>query len=146
MQTTDGIFPARGGNSEKNTTNDAEGFSSAVDRAISAMPDDFVIKPFLTAHRAEVNGMLLTEYNETEVMELFKEDGRREGRLEGRQEGRLEGRREGRLEGRQEEKRDIALNLYRIGISVDMIAQGTDVSVDTVRQWISESDSEPLAS
>ena len=56
--------------------------SSAIDEAISAMPDDYVIKPFLEAHRAEVKGMLLTEYNEAEQMELFKEDGRREGIIE----------------------------------------------------------------
>ena len=35
-----------------NTTIDEEGMSSAIDKAISAMPDDFVIKPFLEAHRA----------------------------------------------------------------------------------------------
>ena len=46
------------------------------------MPDDYVIKAFLVAHRAEVKGMLLTEYNEAEQMELFKEDGRREGIIE----------------------------------------------------------------
>lgn len=51
------------------------------------MPEDFLIKPFLQAHKAEVKGMLLTEYNEVEAMELFKEDGRREGRAEGRAEG-----------------------------------------------------------
>ena len=39
------------------------------------MPDDFFIKPFLMAHRAEVKGMLLTEYNEAETMELFREEG-----------------------------------------------------------------------
>ena len=66
-----------------NTTKDEEGMSSAIDKAISSMPDDYVIKPFLEAHRAEVKGMLLTEYNEAEQMELFKEDGRREGRAEG---------------------------------------------------------------
>ena len=33
-------------------------------------------------HKAEVKGMLLTEYNEAEQMELFKEDGRREGIIE----------------------------------------------------------------
>ena len=66
-----------------NTTKDEEGMSSAIDKAISAMPDNYVIKPFLEAHRAEVKGMLLTEYNEAEQMELFKEDGRREGRAEG---------------------------------------------------------------
>ena len=57
--------------------------SSAVDKAIDEMPNDYVIKNFLEAHRAEVKGMLLTEYNEAEQMELFKEDGRREGRREG---------------------------------------------------------------
>ena len=65
-------------------TKDEEGMSSVIDKAISAMPDDYVIKPFLVAHQAEVKGMLLTEYNEVEQMELFKEDGRREGRIEGR--------------------------------------------------------------
>ncbi len=47
------------------------------------MPGDFVIKPFLMAHRAEVKGMLLTEYNEAETMELFKEEGRAEGEARG---------------------------------------------------------------
>ncbi|SFL58133.1 hypothetical protein SAMN05216390_1581, partial [Lachnospiraceae bacterium KH1T2] len=63
---------------------------SAIDRAITEMPENFVLRPFLIAHRSEVKGMLLTEYNEVETMQLFKEDGRREGRLEGRQEGALD--------------------------------------------------------
>ena len=62
-----------------------------IDRTIAAMPDDFEIKPFLTAHQAEVRGMLLTEYDEAKAMELFREDGRREGMREGRREGRREG-------------------------------------------------------
>ena len=56
-----------------------EDLGSAIDRAITDMPDDFVIKPFLVAHRAEVKGMLLTEYKEAETMQLFKEEGREEG-------------------------------------------------------------------
>ena len=52
-----------------------------IDRTIAAMPDDFEIKPFLTAHQAEVRGMLLTEYDEAKAMELFREDGRREGAI-----------------------------------------------------------------
>ena len=63
---------------------------SAIDRAITEIPEDFVLRPFLIAHRSEVKGMLLTEYNEVETMQLFKEDGRREGRLEGRQESALD--------------------------------------------------------
>ena len=56
----------------------------AVDRAINDMPGDFQIRPFLEAHRAEVQGMLLTEYNEIETMELFKEEGKAEGKAEER--------------------------------------------------------------
>ena len=36
----------------------------------------------LTAHRAEEKGMLLTEYNEAEAMELFKEEYLKRGREE----------------------------------------------------------------
>ena len=46
------------------------------------MPDNSVIKPFLEAHKAEVKGMLMEEYNEAEVQELFKEEGRAEGRVD----------------------------------------------------------------
>ncbi len=59
----------------------------AVNKVISEMPSDFILKPFLEIHQAEVKGMLLTEYNETEAMNLFKEEGRVEGRKEGRKEG-----------------------------------------------------------
>ena len=39
---------------------------------------------------AEVKGMLLTEYNEAEAMELFREDGRQEGMREGERKGAVE--------------------------------------------------------
>ena len=60
-----------------------DGLESAVDRAIGDMPNSFEIRPFLEAHRAEVKGMLLEEYNEDEIRNLFKEEGRadEEGRL-----------------------------------------------------------------
>lgn len=48
--------------------------------AIDAMPGDYSIKEFLLLHRAEVYGLLDTEYNEDEIRELFMEDGRREER------------------------------------------------------------------
>ena len=39
----------------------------------------FEIRPFLEVHRAEEKGMLLEEYNEDEIRNLFKEEGRAEG-------------------------------------------------------------------
>ena len=54
----------------------------AVGKAINEMPDDFEIKSFLIGHKAEVTDMCLTEYNEAETMNMFKEEGREEARIE----------------------------------------------------------------
>jgi hypothetical protein len=67
----------------------------AVDMALNNMPGDFIIKPWLEANRKGVRNMLLTEYNEEETMQLFKEEYRKEGRDEGLKEGRDEGLKEG---------------------------------------------------
>ena len=58
------------------------GSEMAIDRAIESLPADSILKPFLEAHKAEVKGMLLTEYNEAKQMELFREEGREEGIIE----------------------------------------------------------------
>ena len=63
------------------------GIEEAVDKAINEMPEEFEIRTFLIGNRAEVKQMCITEYNETETMQLFEEQGRREGRKEGRKEG-----------------------------------------------------------
>ena len=62
----------------------------AVDQAIEEMSKDYLLKLFLDAHRAEVQGMLLTEYNEAEAMKLFEMDGVRKGRAEGIREKTVE--------------------------------------------------------
>ena len=54
----------------------------AVDKAMADMPKEYVIKPFLDAHKVEVSGMLLTEYNEAETMELFRKEGIDQNRVE----------------------------------------------------------------
>ena len=58
----------------------------AVDKAVGDMPEDFLIKEFLIEHQSEVKNMCLTEYNEAETMQMFKEEGREEGREEGSKE------------------------------------------------------------
>ena len=67
------------------------GLNETVKKAINEMPRDYMIRQFLIENKAEVTEMLLTEYNEEEVMELFKEEGRQNGVEEGRKEGRKEG-------------------------------------------------------
>ena len=52
----------------------------AVDKAIKDMPEDYELKEFLKEHQSEVKNMCITEYDEAETMELFREEGREEGR------------------------------------------------------------------
>ena len=63
-------------------------------KALEDMPDDFLIRSSLLANRAKVKNMCITEYNETETMLMFKEEGRAEGHAQGQAEGRAQGRRE----------------------------------------------------
>lgn len=63
----------------------------AVDTAIDDMPEEYMIKSYLVTHRAEVKDMCITEYNEAETMQLFKEEGREEGIAEGIEKGTAEG-------------------------------------------------------
>lgn len=58
-------------------------FEEAIDMALNEMPDDFVIKPFLMANRAEVKHMCITEYDESRTLAEQREEGRAEGKIEG---------------------------------------------------------------
>lgn len=62
---------------------------SAVDGALDAMLENFALKKFLIANKAEVKQMCITEYNEAETMEQFRTEGRVEGRKEGIADGDL---------------------------------------------------------
>ena len=73
------------------------GIETAVNQSLAEMPERFMIRDFLAAHKAEVVEMLLTEYDVEETMEMFKRDAKEEGRTEGRAEGLAEGFSEGRL-------------------------------------------------
>ena len=78
-----------------------------------------------------VKDMCLTEYSETEAMELFKE----EGRLEGRKEGRLEGRKEGRLEGRKEGSEDALVSslkklMKNLNLSVESAMDSLEIPIE----------------
>lgn len=77
---------------EKSVNGGSMGIGDAIEQAINDMPKDFVIRNLITTNRAEVKDMCLTEYNETETMEMLRQEGWQEGRQEGRQEGQQESR------------------------------------------------------
>ena len=61
--------------------------SEAVDRAVEECVREDVLTDFLKVHKAEVIGMLLTEYDQAEHLRLLKEEGIEEGIEQGRAEG-----------------------------------------------------------
>ncbi|MCR5156785.1 MAG: Rpn family recombination-promoting nuclease/putative transposase [Butyrivibrio sp.] len=91
---------------------------AAVRAALNAMPGDYEIHDFLMTHKAEVEGMLDTEYNEAEVKELFIEEGRKEGIKE----------------GADLKARDIAMRLLKKGSSPDSVSEDTGLTSDIVLQ------------
>ena len=66
-------------NNEPDADGNRPGIEAAIDKSLDNMPDDFVIKNFIMANRAEVKDMCLTEYNEAEIHEMFKQEGIEEG-------------------------------------------------------------------
>ena len=86
--------------------------NNAVNKTVEEMPDDFIIKPFIIANRAEVKNMLFEEYDEEKYKNLFIEEGREEGRVEGIAENRI----------------STARNLLASGVSDDIIINSTGIS------------------
>ena len=64
-------------------------FEEAIDQVLAEMPNDFLIKPFLMANKAEVKHMCITEYDESRTLAEQREEGRVEGKAEGLAEGIL---------------------------------------------------------
>ena len=72
--------------------NQAKGMEieKAVEAAVNSCIQDGVLVDFLVKHKAEAVGMLLTEYNEAETMEMFREEAFEEGLEKGLEKGRKE--------------------------------------------------------
>ncbi|WP_314066198.1 hypothetical protein [uncultured Vagococcus sp.] len=56
-----------------------------------------------------------------------KEEGKEEGLVKGREEGRAEGLVEGREEGKTEEQERIAINLLKLGMSLEQVKKLTNL-------------------
>ena len=61
-------------------------------------------------------------------------EGKAVGMVEGKAVGMVEGKAEGRAEGKAEAANQIALNMLRSGISVDLIAQFTGLSLEQIEK------------
>ena len=106
----------------------------AVKMAIDTMPGDFVLKKFLLAHYAEVNGMILTEYDEEKVRRLLYEEAIEDGLEQGFNRGHAEGLSLGREEGREEEKELFVKRMLDKKLPISFIAEMSLLSEDRIRK------------
>jgi hypothetical protein len=84
------------------------------------MPDDSMIKPFISTNRAEVKRMFITEYDEAATMEKFKKEFLAQGHSEGLSQG-----------DRQRKER-VARGMYEEGMNPDIIARVLKTTVEDV--------------
>ncbi|MFP3034740.1 MAG: transposase, partial [Candidatus Tisiphia sp.] len=77
---------------------------------------------------------VLSVQKEAAIWEQRLDDARDEGKQEGRQEGRQEGIQIGHQKG----KIEVAKNLLKASISIDIISQTTGLSPDEIKQLQSE--------
>lgn len=69
---------------------------------------------------------------------LGRSEGLREGRRKGRREGRIEGKIQGKIEGKVEQAKVTSLNLAKMGMPFEKIAEAVNNDIEVVRKWIEE--------
>ena len=104
----------------------------AVDKAVKDCIRDDILKEYLSSHKSEVVGMLLTEFDEKKYQEYLI----KEAHEEGLQTGREEGREEGLQAGREEERMRAIKMMYTLGISIDVIAEKMQMTEEEVTRII----------
>ena len=89
----------------------------AVLETIKICKDRNVLKEYLEEREKEVVDIMMTLFDQEYAVERFGDDKKEEGKLE--------------------EKKDIALNLAKMGMAIENIAEAVQVSVKMVQKWIS---------
>ncbi len=96
--------------------------NTAVECAVSESIQEGILKEFLQKNRAEVVAMSIFEYNEEEEKRKL-----RKAEYEA-----------GMAEGVMKTKKETAISLAEMGLSVQQIAQGVKVEEKTVYKWLNE--------
>ena len=97
----------------------------AVDKAVNECIKEGILAKFLSMHKAEVTGMILTDYDEEKTMAMFKREYRQDGFREGEQ------------IGRNLEKLNIAMNMKAKGMSDKEIADLLDITPERLKEILS---------
>ncbi len=94
----------------------------AVERAVTECIREGILEDFLRKNRAEAKRMSIYEYDQARHIRQEREEAWEDGKNE----------------GRQENQRIVAINLAKMGMSVEKIAQAIEIDMSTVEQWLSD--------
>ncbi len=120
------------------------------DRIFQKLFEQAEIAKYSEAERRQYEASQKEYWDYTSTLETAELRGRVEGReeglqegleqglQEGREQGLLQGRQEGLQEGRENEKMETVRRLHAMGLSLEQIAQGTDMQVDEVQKLLSD--------
>ena len=95
----------------------------AVDKAVNECIKEGILAKFLSMHKAEVTGMILTDYDEEKTMAMFKREYRQDGFRE----------------GEQEKEKSLAERFKAKGMSDKDIADLLDVTPERLKEILSAS-------
>ena len=98
----------------------------AVDKAVNECIKEGILAKFLSMHKAEVTGMILTDYDEEKTMAMFKREYRQDGYSEGIQDGFRE--------GEQEKEKSLAERFKAKGMSDKEIADLLDITPERLKE------------
>lgn len=109
----------------------------AVKRAVSDCVEQGVLKEILEKERAAVMGFILEEFDQKGYEKVIREDGY----LEGVEAGIAQGLETGIAQGERQGKREMILNMFANGISMEQIVQITRMPEEEIRKIIEKRDS-----
>lgn len=107
--------------------------AEAVTSGVKWCRENDVLADYLTRHEAEVNGVILEEFDEQLYIENVRKIAREDALEEGKAEGRAEGRTEGITEGLAAGKAEALLSLVKEGhITAEVAAEKLELSVEEI--------------
>lgn len=116
----------------------AKGYSlkRAITTAMSNCIERGVLADILLVNKAEVMGMLLTEYDEKKHMKAIRKEGYEDGLEEGIQKGIEQGIEQGIEKGLEQKLEELILKKLAKGKSIDVIAEELEEELETVREIV----------
>ena len=90
----------------------------AVERAVTECIREGILEDFLRKNRAEAKRMSIYEYDQARHIRQEREEAWEDGK--------------------QESQRTVAINLAKMGMSVEKIAQAIEIDISIVEQWLSD--------